>query len=138
MLIDPALDVWVWSAAGLLLALLGARAWAVETGQARLGRTTARARVLTIASGLALLGFVGLLTVQGGALLTEAIVTGNDPFAARAAAEQAAADAAQAAAAKAADPAGPGAVDPAAPGDPAGPPVDPAAPAVPPFDPAAP
>ena len=32
-------DGWVWASFGLLLALLGARAWVVETGHATLGRT---------------------------------------------------------------------------------------------------
>ena len=42
-------DSWAWSALGLLLVLLGVRAWVVETGYARLGRTPVKVTVLTTA-----------------------------------------------------------------------------------------
>jgi hypothetical protein len=61
--------VWVWSSFGLLLALLGARAWVVETGQARLGRTPARVRILTGACALAAALVVTAVTANGGARL---------------------------------------------------------------------
>jgi hypothetical protein len=62
-------DAWVWASCGLLLALLGARAWVVETGHATLGRTPVKVKVLTAACGVALAGVVGLLAVNGGARL---------------------------------------------------------------------
>ena len=40
-------DGWVWASFGLLLVLLGARAWVVETGHATLGRTPVKVKVLT-------------------------------------------------------------------------------------------
>ena len=60
-------DGWVWGALGLLLALLGIRAWVVETGHATLGRTPVRVKLLTGACVLGGLLVVGLLTVDGGA-----------------------------------------------------------------------
>ena len=62
-------DGWVWVSLGLLLALLGARAWVVETGHATLGRTPVKVTVLTGACGLAVALVVGLVTVNGGARL---------------------------------------------------------------------
>ena len=62
-------DGWVWASLGLLLALLGARAWVVETGHATLGRTPVKVKVLTGACGLAVALVVGLVTVNGGARL---------------------------------------------------------------------
>jgi hypothetical protein len=62
-------DGWVWASLGLLLALLGARAWVVETGHATLGRTPVKVTVLTGACGLAVALVVGLVTVNGGARL---------------------------------------------------------------------
>ena len=62
-------DAWVWVSVGLLLALLGARAWVVETGHATLGRTPVKVKVLTGACGLAVALVVGLLAANGGARL---------------------------------------------------------------------
>lgn len=62
-------DGWVWVSLGLLLALLGARAWVVESGHATLGRTPVKVTVLTGACGLAVALVVGLVTVNGGARL---------------------------------------------------------------------
>ena len=62
-------DGWVWASLGLLLALLGARAWVVETGHATLGRTPVKVTLLTGACGLAVALVVGLVTVNGGARL---------------------------------------------------------------------
>jgi hypothetical protein len=62
-------DGWVWAALGLVLALLAARAWVVETGHAALGRTPVKVRVLTGACALAVALVVGLTTVDGGARL---------------------------------------------------------------------
>jgi hypothetical protein len=78
-MIDATLDVWVWGTVLLFLVLLGARAWFVETGQGRLGRTPVKVQVLTGATIAVLLGIFALLAVQGGALLVESIVTGTDP-----------------------------------------------------------
>lgn len=73
--------IWAWLTFAVLLGLLAARAWVVETGQGRLGRAPAKVRVLTAATVLVLAGLVTLLVVQGGATLVEAIVTGTDPLA---------------------------------------------------------
>ncbi|HEX5810667.1 MAG TPA: hypothetical protein VFY38_01065 [Pseudonocardia sp.] len=62
-------DGWVWVSLGLLLALLGARAWVVESGHATLGRTPVKVTVLTGACGLVVALVVGLVTVNGGARL---------------------------------------------------------------------
>ena len=62
-------DLWVWSSFGLLVALLGARACVVESGQARLGRTPVRVRVLTGACALAAALVVTTVTLNGGAQL---------------------------------------------------------------------
>ena len=62
-------DAWVWASLGLLLALLGARAWVVETGHATLGRTPVKVKVLTGACGLVVALVVGLVAVNGGARL---------------------------------------------------------------------
>ena len=78
-MIDPANDVWVWAAAGLFLALMAARAWVVETGRARLGRTSRQVEMLTGASAVVLVGLIALLGMQGGALMVSSIVNGTDP-----------------------------------------------------------
>jgi hypothetical protein len=62
-------DGWVWASLGLLLALLGARAWVVETGHATLGRTPVKVTVLTGACGLAVALVVALVAANGGARL---------------------------------------------------------------------
>jgi hypothetical protein len=76
--IDPRLDVVVWGAVLLFLVLMGARAWAVESAGAR-HRTSTRVRVLTGATGLALVALVGLVAMQGGILFVQAVVTRTDP-----------------------------------------------------------
>jgi hypothetical protein len=106
---NPALDVWIWITCLALLGVLGARAWVVETGQGRLGRTPAKVQVLTAASAGVLVLLVVLVAVQGGALLVNSILTGTDPLVAGSAGA----------------PVDPAAVDPAAV------PVDPNAPAAP-------
>lgn len=78
-MINTAYDVWVWATAVLFLLLMGARAYAVETGQARLGRTPTTARVLTAAIVLVVVVLGGLLAVQGGTLLLTSIVHHTDP-----------------------------------------------------------
>jgi hypothetical protein len=78
-MINPAYDVWVWGAAVMFLLLMGARAYAVETGQVRLGRTPTLARVLTAAIVLVLVALGGLLAMQGGNLLFSSIVHHTDP-----------------------------------------------------------
>jgi hypothetical protein len=112
-MINSALDGLVWGAVALFLVLLGARAWVVETGSGSLGRSPAKVQVLTAASATVLAGLVVLLTVQGGALLVNSILTGTDPLAVTAPADSAPVDPA------AVDP---GAVpaDPNAPAPPAG------------------
>lgn len=77
--LNPALDVWVWLVFLLFLIVLGARAWVVETGQGRLGRTPAKVKLLTATSVLVLVGLVALVAVQGGYLLVESLITGTDP-----------------------------------------------------------
>ncbi|MHA6618364.1 hypothetical protein [Pseudonocardia sp. DLS-67] len=78
-MIDPRLDLLVWGAVLLLLVLMGMRAWAVETTAARHYRKSARVRLLNGATALALVGLVGLMAMQGGVLLVQAIVTRTDP-----------------------------------------------------------
>jgi len=62
-------DALVWTSLGLLLALLGIRAWVVETGHASLGRTPVRVKVLTGACAVALALVAGSVMVNGGARL---------------------------------------------------------------------
>jgi hypothetical protein len=62
-------DVWAWASLGLLLALLGVRAWVVETGHATLGRTPVKVRVLTGACAVVAALMVGMVSVNGGARL---------------------------------------------------------------------
>jgi hypothetical protein len=64
-----AIDVWVWALLGVLLALLGMRAWVVETGHATLGRTPVKVRVLTGACAMTAALVVGMVTIDGGARL---------------------------------------------------------------------
>ncbi len=78
-MINPAYDVWVWGAAVMFLLLMGARAYAVETGQVRLGRVPTLARVLTAAIVVLLVALGGLLAMQGGNLLFSSIVHHTDP-----------------------------------------------------------
>lgn len=78
-MIDPKLDVVVWAAVLLFLILMGARAWAVESAGARHYRTSTRVRVLTGATGLALVALVGLVAMQGGIAFVQAVVTRTDP-----------------------------------------------------------
>ncbi len=78
-MIDERLDMLVWGAALLFLLLMGARAWAVETAEARHYRTSARVRVLTGATGSALVALAGLMAMQGGITFAQAVVTSTDP-----------------------------------------------------------
>jgi hypothetical protein len=77
--IDERLDMLVWGAALLFLLLMGARAWAVETAEARHYRASARVRVLTGGIGLALVALVGLMAMQGGITFAQAVLTRSDP-----------------------------------------------------------
>ncbi len=106
---DPALDIWVWVSFLVLLALMGARAWVVETGRARLGRTSVQVRLLSGGVVLAVVGLFGMLAMQGGVLLFDSIVNNTDPSAVYYGTNDAAAN--------------PPAPDPAAPADPAAPPA---------------
>jgi hypothetical protein len=81
MRIDPSLDKWVWITAAIFLALLGARAYLVETGRRQLGGTPTKVKALTIASGVVLSALVALFMMQAGTLLVQSLVTGNDPIA---------------------------------------------------------
>jgi hypothetical protein len=114
--IDPALDPWVWLAFLLFLVVIAARAWVVETGRERLGRTPAKVKVLTATTVVVLVGLTGLVVVQGGYLLLESIITGTDPSTTVYAPDPD-------------EPADPPPADPNAPVDPNAPPVDPNAPA---------
>jgi hypothetical protein len=78
-MIDPRLDLLVWGAVLLLLLLMGARAWAVETTAARHYRKSARVRALNGATALAFAALVGLMAMQGGVVLVQAIATRTDP-----------------------------------------------------------
>jgi hypothetical protein len=106
---DPALDVWVWVSFVVLLALMGARAWVVETGRARLGRTSMQVRLLSGGVVLAVVGLFGMLAMQGGVLLFDSIVNKTNPSAVYYGRNDAAAN--------------PPAPDPAAPADPGAPPA---------------
>jgi hypothetical protein len=80
MVIDPALDVWVWITAAVFLGVLGARAWVVETGQRQLGGTPTRVRTLTLVAGVVLTVLLVLFMTQAGALLLRSLTTGTDPI----------------------------------------------------------
>ena len=80
MVIDPALDVWVWITAAVFLGALGARAWVVETGRRQLGGTPTRVRALTIVAGVVLTVLLVLFMMQAGALLLRSLATGTDPI----------------------------------------------------------
>lgn len=116
-------DGWAWAALGLLLVLLGIRAWVVESGHATLGRTPVRVKVLTGACALATVLVAGVVTVDGGARLVWLVL---HPAEAQALedAEKAAAEAEKAAAEAAAN----GVTDPTAAPPAAGQPAPPAAP----------
>jgi hypothetical protein len=77
--IDPRLDVVVWGAVLLLFLLMGARAWAVETAEAGQYRKSARVRAMNGATAFALLLLVGLMAMQGGVALVQAIATRTEP-----------------------------------------------------------
>ncbi len=87
-------DGWVWGALALLLALLGIRAWVVETGHATLGRTPVRVTVLTGACVLGTVVLAGLVTLDGGSYLLWLLTHPDEARAIQEAAE-AAADAAE-------------------------------------------
>ena len=74
-------DVGVWVGLGLVLALLGARAWVVETGHAALGRTPVKVTVLTGACALAVAVVVGTVAANGGVQLAGLVL---DPAKAKA------------------------------------------------------
>jgi hypothetical protein len=140
--IDPRLDVFVWAAVLLFLLLMGARAWAVESAGARHYRTSTRVRVLTGAAGLALVGLVGLVALQGGISFVQAIITRTDPetFVTVIGDDDTATDAVADPDSAPADPNAPPAADPnAPPADPNAPPAAPGpaggAPAAPPAAP---
>jgi hypothetical protein len=114
-MINPALDIWVWTCCVVLLALMGARAWVVETGRVRLGRTPVKVRVLTGGVLVSLVALVGLLLMQGGALFVDSVVNGTDPAAVYYGTHDDTAGGDAAADPGAADPAP---ADPAAPADP--------------------
>ncbi|GAA0900917.1 hypothetical protein [Pseudonocardia zijingensis] len=78
-MIDPRFDVAVWGAVLLLFVVMGARAWAVETAEARHYRKSARVRMLNGATALAIVVLVGMMAFQGGVLLVQAIATRTDP-----------------------------------------------------------
>jgi hypothetical protein len=78
-MIDERLDIVVWAAVLLVLLLMGARAWAVETAESRHYRTSARVRVLTGATALAIVALVGLMAMQGGIILVQAVATSTEP-----------------------------------------------------------
>ena len=94
-------DGWVWGALGLLLVLLGIRAWVVESGHATLGRTPVKVKVLTGACALAAVLVTGAVTLDGGARLVWLVLHPaeaqalEDAEKATAEAEKAAAEAAQ-------------------------------------------
>lgn len=76
-----AADVGVWGALGLVLVLLGVRAWVVETGHATLGRTPVKVKVLTGACALAVAVVVGAVAADGGVQLVGLLL---DPVKAKA------------------------------------------------------
>jgi hypothetical protein len=94
-------DGWAWGTLGLLLALLGIRAWVVESGHASLGRTPVKVKVLTGACAVAAVLVTGVVTVDGGARLAWLLLHPaeaqaiEDAEKAAAEAEKAAAEAAQ-------------------------------------------
>jgi hypothetical protein len=104
-------DGWAWAALGLLLLLLGIRAWVVETGHATLGRTPVKVKVLTVGCAVVALLVVGTVTAGGGARLVYLVL---HPAQAQALedAEKAANDAARQAAEAAEDAADDAAPDP--------------------------
>ena len=116
-------DWWAWGTSGLLLALLGIRAWVVESGHATLGRTPVKVKVLTGACAVAAVLLTGVVAVDGGARLAWLVLHPaeaqaiEDAEKAAAEAEQAAADAAENGVTD------PAAVPPAGPPAPAGQPV---------------
>ena len=94
-------DWWAWGTLGLLLALLGIRAWVVESGHATLGRTPVKVKVLTGACAVAAVLVTGVVAVDGGARLAWLVLHPaeaqaiEDAEKAAAEAEKAAAEAAQ-------------------------------------------
>ena len=81
MAIDPGRDVLVYLALVLFLGMLGARAWVRETGHRQFGGTPAEVRALSIGTGVTGALLVGLVFLQGGAVMVEALLTGTDPIA---------------------------------------------------------
>ncbi len=114
-------DGWVWGTSALLLALLGIRAWVVETGHATLGRTPVRVTVLTGACVLGTVLLAGLVALDGGSYLLWLLTHPDEARAIQEAAE---------AAAEAAETAPPTAPPPPPTAPPTGPPTGPPPPAV--------
>jgi hypothetical protein len=112
-------DWWAWGTLTLLLALLGIRAWVVESGHASLGRTPVKVKVLTGACAVAAVLVTGVVAVDGGARLAWLVLHPAEALAIEDA-EKAAAEAEKAATEAARN----GVTDPAAvpQGPPAGPP----------------
>ena len=110
-----------WIVFALVLALFGARAWAVETNRGRLTVAGSAQRGLTAAVVAAVVLLGVMLTVNGGAQLVDLLLNGE--AAVTAPSDQAATGGQQPGEAPA-EPAPPGGEAPAAP-----PPADPAAPA---------
>lgn len=81
MAIDPGRDVLVYLALVLFLGMLGARAWVRETGHRQFGGTPTKVRALSIGTGVAGALLVGLVFLQGGAVMVQALLTGTDPIA---------------------------------------------------------
>jgi hypothetical protein len=79
MTIDPGFDKWVWLSFLGLLAVLGIRAWVVESSAGRLERTPTRVRALTLASVGVVAIVVALLAVQGGQQVVHSVLTRTHP-----------------------------------------------------------
>lgn len=107
MVFNQALDIWIWGIVVAFLAMMGIRAWVVENGRGRLGRTSAKVKVLNGSIVTVVAALVVMLTIQGGALLVHSVVTKTDP--------KPAAQVDPGAAQPAGTPAAPGAQPPAAP-----------------------
>ncbi|GAA4537906.1 hypothetical protein [Pseudonocardia xishanensis] len=79
MTLDPGFDKWVWLGFFGLLAVLGVRAWVVERSRGRLARTPGWVRTLTGASVVMVAVVLGLMWVQGGQQVVNAVVNRVDP-----------------------------------------------------------
>ncbi|MCF7549021.1 MULTISPECIES: hypothetical protein [Pseudonocardia] len=79
MTLDPSFDRWVWLSFFGLLVVLGVRAWVVESSRGRLTRTPGRIRALTGASVVMVCLVAGMLWIQGGQQVFDAVVHRTDP-----------------------------------------------------------